>query len=448
VAAQGNAFQGDGFQIGVAGAAAGETITVDKWLTDSPRPLRKVLPTALAAAIGFTGVFVIPPRAEALAPAPIRANPRPPSVLVVPEKVDTQAATLTSSPRPFFRTSRPPSDGAVAFVQLDVALYGWETYSPAPLATSTLVLSGGVEVSPVETPFAAAVSMPVTFDRVVIYQSLAFVAPFDVAPPAETVTVDKWLGYNVNPATPRRVPSSALAFVPLDVALYGWQTDSPRPRRLGRPLQIADPLAWGVFTPAAPVETITLDKWTTDSPRPKPAPPRPPSSVVWHPDTPAAVTPPVTQPPSGGGHGGRRRYLPFLNRYDEPELFLERFEPPPRYVDGDPAEVITRVALEHEPAGLADLGTLGLLRWPDLKIEPLPPRARPAPRRVRRLDVEQPRQIAEPQVILPHKAKKKKKRVKRRALRPLPPPIIFDLPLTPEEEHEEELLLLRVLKFI
>jgi hypothetical protein len=90
----------------------------------------------------------------------------------------------------------------------------------------------------------------------------------------------------------------------------------------------------------------------------------------------------------GGTQGGRRRQFPFLNRYDDPELFRER-EPEPEPVEahpvqaeGDPVEARRPIV---GPSSLADLGTQQLLRRPPPAVvarparKPEPVKAAPPP---------------------------------------------------------------------
>jgi len=121
-----------------------------------------------------------------------------------------------------------------------------------------------------------------------------------------------------------------------------------------------------------------------------------------------ATPPPVTPEAPGGGagrgmRGGRRRYFRFLNPYDDPEAFIEPVKEPKK----EPEPVAQQPYVEGDPvapaAGMSSLGYLGAMRtW------------RPQP---------------------------------SAAKLPLPAtPVEEELPpLTDAEEHEEELLVLRML---
>jgi len=191
---------------------------------------------------------------QALAFVPVVAAP-PPETVTLDKWLSYSVGTPPLAPRPPSVTAAP--------VLADIVgdnLVKWFTGSPTP-----------------------APAKP--------YPPSAVVAPVFV-PDGTLANADKWLTTSPIPA-PARKPQNvgSLAFVGDFVATYWWRTDSPIPLRVV-PRPQSDPAF--VQLVAAPVETVTLDKWLSYSVGPFPPPPRPSSAFAWGVFTPAPAAEVVT----------------------------------------------------------------------------------------------------------------------------------------------------------
>src|SRR5262245_240301 len=392
---------------------AAETITVDKWLTDSPLPPRakprfqfvgidpswegltrptswltdSPQPSRARARDQAQPTFVAPifdndfaPRlswaTDSPDPAPARLPQRDDAVAFVypiaapPEDVTVDKWLGYPPPHPRARAPQQPDPAFVVVVAAPpetITVDKWLTDSPKPAPAKARQQADPAFIAPIfDGGFAPRLAWWTESPRV------PPVPPRAQAPVAATpFVVDVFNPIVWLTDSPRQRPRppypSSVFVVPLffdDPLIVKWQTDSPRPdyisRVNARVRQLGSITPTNETPPAAPEGPITIDKWLTDSPRQRPSPPYPPSVSIWPPqDTPPDPIPPPV-PPSGGAGGGRRHF-PFPNRYDDPEFFRERPEPAQvveQYVEGDPAQEVEVVRAPEGPTTLSELGEL------------------------------------------------------------------------------------------